>query len=431
MNLSKTQNSLRVRVYWGDILYDTALFEPHSKVTVGSRAGNRFLVDITRLFPTGSWDLARVEKSSARLNFSSKIRGFIRIDGKLVPLRSKEILDKSKSLSDDLWEFPLDAKHEANFSVGDVSFYLDWVSAKEKLRRSEKFFTLKNAFWSSLATLSVLTIVLLNGEFQPIPRDPLAVERVVTLLPRTEVTPPPPEVKPEPEPIKEAVPEAPVVEAKPVEAPPKPAPRPVKKAAREKKPATEVIQPVAPESAQSLEQDLGEALKNLTSLEAETVQPVRRRKGASAGAGAAVSSMTTGPKAVESVGLDEIKGQGDGELAQGGKLGLHAKSRPKISGGLSQAAIESIMKSREARIQSCYEKELQRRPGLRGMVQVRFVIGETGKVASTRVVRDTLSNAPVMKCILGELANLSFPEPQGGKVVTVEYPFHLAPRVSP
>ncbi len=52
---------------------------------------------------------------------------------------------------------------------------------------------------------------------------------------------------------------------------------------------------------------------------------------------------------------------------------------------------------------------------------MRFIIDTTGAVESANLSGGSMSDAQVSSCVLGVYRTLSFPEPEGGKVM-VTYP---------
>ena len=85
--------------------------------------------------------------------------------------------------------------------------------------------------------------------------------------------------------------------------------------------------------------------------------------------------------------------------------------------------IRRIIRQHIAQIRYCYEKELTRSPGLFGKVRVEFVISAKGGVQSTKVIQTTLKNSEVERCIQSKIRTWKFPEPKGGGIVIVKYPF--------
>jgi hypothetical protein len=85
--------------------------------------------------------------------------------------------------------------------------------------------------------------------------------------------------------------------------------------------------------------------------------------------------------------------------------------------------IESIIRRRLDRIRLCYTRQLNFYPKLSGKVTVHFVIGKTGQVVESSVIEDTMKNQSVRSCILYEVKTWTFPNPEGGTLVNVDYPF--------
>ena len=76
----------------------------------------------------------------------------------------------------------------------------------------------------------------------------------------------------------------------------------------------------------------------------------------------------------------------------------------------------------------CYEQGLQARPDLEGRVVTRFLIGPTGAVASATVQSSDLGDGRVESCIANAVRRWTFPQPEGGGIVRVSYPFLLHQR---
>lgn len=96
-----------------------------------------------------------------------------------------------------------------------------------------------------------------------------------------------------------------------------------------------------------------------------------------------------------------------------------------VKGALSKDTIRRVVRRRLNQISFCYEQGLAKRPDLEGRVAVKFVISGTGGVMSAAVVDTTLGDPRVEACITETVERLSFPQPDGGGVVIVTYPFHL------
>jgi hypothetical protein len=99
--------------------------------------------------------------------------------------------------------------------------------------------------------------------------------------------------------------------------------------------------------------------------------------------------------------------------------------RPIIMGSLSMEIIRRVIRSHRDQIKYCYSKELTRFPNLSGKVSVKFTISPKGYVTQATVSQTTLRNASVERCITQKIRTWKFPEPKGGGIVIVNYPFIL------
>ena len=66
-------------------------------------------------------------------------------------------------------------------------------------------------------------------------------------------------------------------------------------------------------------------------------------------------------------------------------------------------------------------------PTLGGKVTVKFVISRTGSVSKASTKTTTMANKAVEGCINSRFMRFKFPEPKGGGIVIVSYPFIFQP----
>ncbi|MBI4818252.1 MAG: AgmX/PglI C-terminal domain-containing protein [Deltaproteobacteria bacterium] len=97
-----------------------------------------------------------------------------------------------------------------------------------------------------------------------------------------------------------------------------------------------------------------------------------------------------------------------------------------IQGSLSKEEIGRVIRRNLARFKYCYEKELNAAPTLAGKVGVYFTIAPTGSVAEASVRETSINNNNVEECVLRVMRSLKFPQPKGGGIVVVTYPFVFA-----
>jgi TonB family protein len=129
------------------------------------------------------------------------------------------------------------------------------------------------------------------------------------------------------------------------------------------------------------------------------------------------------------------QGNGRGTGGHGGiDLGGKGKATTRIIpgkttvvGGLDKDVIAKIIRQHQNEIKYCYESELNKNPSLAGKVAVAFTIDPTGAVADASVTESTLGNSTAENCMLSRIRRWKFPEPKGGGVVAVTYPWLFSP----
>jgi hypothetical protein len=127
------------------------------------------------------------------------------------------------------------------------------------------------------------------------------------------------------------------------------------------------------------------------------------------------------------VGVGRIGSGGALGSGVGGVVGGSAGGAPTVQPGdpsgqtsaLDPAIIRRYVRRNLPKIQLCYEKELTRNPSLAGKVMVHFAISGEGNVTQS----SGSGMPPVDSCVAQEISQITFPKPQGGGVVVVNYPF--------
>lgn len=97
--------------------------------------------------------------------------------------------------------------------------------------------------------------------------------------------------------------------------------------------------------------------------------------------------------------------------------------RTIIKGSLSKQEIARVIRRNLARFKYCYEKQLNANPNLSGKIAVYFTIAPTGSVASAKIRESSMKNRNVESCVTKVMRSLKFPQPRGGGIVVVTYPF--------
>ena len=156
------------------------------------------------------------------------------------------------------------------------------------------------------------------------------------------------------------------------------------------------------------------------------------------GLGKGLKKTTVGNTGVAGLGGIGTKGAGGGAggygntmVASGEGVGISAISVASndmlLDGGLSRYAINATIAKYLSQVRRCYENQLNKQPGLEGLVTVGFQINGNGMLNYSRVKSTTLKSAVVEKCITTKMMTWQFPKPKGGVNVNINYPFMLRP----
>ena len=121
-------------------------------------------------------------------------------------------------------------------------------------------------------------------------------------------------------------------------------------------------------------------------------------------------------------------GSGGGNFGAKGKGGIgRIGGDPIILGALDKSLIDAVIKKHMNQIRYCYQRELPKNPTLGGKIVVKFVINKTGSVSKASTKKSTMRNKAFEGCINSRFMRFQFPEPKGGGIVIVSYPFIFTP----
>ena len=121
-------------------------------------------------------------------------------------------------------------------------------------------------------------------------------------------------------------------------------------------------------------------------------------------------------------------GSGGGNFGAKGEGGIgRIGGDPIILGALDKSLIDAVIKRNMNQIRYCYQRELTKQPDLAGKITVKFVISKTGSVSKAETKTSTMGNPTVESCIADRFLHFQFPEPKGGGIVIVSYPFIFSP----
>lgn len=120
-------------------------------------------------------------------------------------------------------------------------------------------------------------------------------------------------------------------------------------------------------------------------------------------------------------------GRGGGNFGAKGEGAIGAVSGdPIILGALDRSLIDKVIKRHMAQIRYCYQRELTKNPNIKGKIVIKFVIAKDGSVSSANTKSSTMKAPTVESCIVGRFMRMQFPEPKGGGIVIVSYPFFFS-----
>ncbi|MDP3235116.1 MAG: AgmX/PglI C-terminal domain-containing protein [Myxococcales bacterium] len=102
--------------------------------------------------------------------------------------------------------------------------------------------------------------------------------------------------------------------------------------------------------------------------------------------------------------------------------------RTVVGDGLPRDVVMAVIRRHQSEIKHCYERELQQNAKLAGKIAVSWTIDATGSIADAVVAESGIDNANVEACMLERIRRWKFPEPKGGGVVVITFPwvFHAA-----
>jgi hypothetical protein len=155
------------------------------------------------------------------------------------------------------------------------------------------------------------------------------------------------------------------------------------------------------------------------------------------GKGAADTGKPTigGVGGLRTIGIGHGRFNGLG-IADGGGPSLGRRQTHEIvvnigqvvsHGNLDKEIIRRIVRTHLNEVRFCYEGALARKPSLAGRVVAQFTIAPTGRVLVSVLQSSTLAEPRVESCIVEATRRWQYPAPEGGGLVTVTYPFQLAP----
>jgi hypothetical protein len=89
---------------------------------------------------------------------------------------------------------------------------------------------------------------------------------------------------------------------------------------------------------------------------------------------------------------------------------------PSSPGFMEPSSVDDVVSANFGLFAHCYRGALERRPGLAGVVRLRFVIGEDGNVVNVRDAGSDLPDGKLVDCVAEGFYALSFPKAPSDEV---------------
>jgi hypothetical protein len=95
----------------------------------------------------------------------------------------------------------------------------------------------------------------------------------------------------------------------------------------------------------------------------------------------------------------------------------------EVRGGLEDPVVRRIIEERLPSIRICYETALLQAPDLQGEVVVSWTVQPSGQVSDVMSESKEMKSEDIQKCLKERVGQWKFPEPKGGGIVNIRYPF--------
>lgn len=95
----------------------------------------------------------------------------------------------------------------------------------------------------------------------------------------------------------------------------------------------------------------------------------------------------------------------------------------EVRGGLEDSVVRQIIEERLPAIRICYETALLQNAELQGEVMMSWTVQPLGNVSDVVSESHDITNTELQSCIRERVSQWKFPEPKGGGIVNIRYPF--------
>jgi hypothetical protein len=103
------------------------------------------------------------------------------------------------------------------------------------------------------------------------------------------------------------------------------------------------------------------------------------------------------------------------------KSSVNLTTENKI-GAMDPVLVEKTVNAGLQQIRMCYELALSKNQTVNGLMEWRWTIERDGRPSKLKLIRSSINDPDLMKCVQDKIASWRFPKPEGG-VIEVRYPF--------
>lgn len=96
-----------------------------------------------------------------------------------------------------------------------------------------------------------------------------------------------------------------------------------------------------------------------------------------------------------------------------------------IKGAIDHDRVHASATAIEPQILACYRGALVRKPGLGGLIAIRYIVDRRGAILSANLT-EPVPDGVFAECLITAAKTVSFPELSDGKTATITQPFTLA-----
>lgn len=462
---------LRIGIMQGTKVTEERVIRDRGTVTVGTTEKNTFTV-ATHDLPA-SFELFPMVAGQYSLNFTDRMEGRVALAEGV-----KSLADLRQSGAKRVgagYQVSLTEQSRGKVQLGDVTFLFQFVvppppQPKPQLPAAIRAGWVKNIDWTYNACLSFFLVLAMSGiayveyVYDPIVDDEFALDdaRLVRLLAQPAL----PEEQPEEQPDQQANQQQANQQQGAAAPTPTRAPTPgtggqqaaaarTERATNQANAAAAAAERAAQaamsefSSAQfqaltgALDTGAGSARDNLAQggLMNQSAADLAQTSGVSQGGsgsgsrGAGLAANSGGSLGGRGLGAQGTVASSGNSVGSGGEIVRERVIRGNTSlgeggaeggeGEIDANRVASLIRGQLGGIRSCYERALRNNPTLAGRIDVRFTIGEAGRITTIRA--SGMSEAPeVGSCISGAIRRIAFPQPSGGSV-EFSFPFTFSP----